>query len=277
MAGVTIRELGLSFVRVCMENYWSGCILPVFFLLGILWDIFYHKRKEAVVFLYYVIFLALTVYNPFLVRYIVPKVDFENEYYRFIWILPVIPGVAYYAVRLVSLIEFKTGKVLLAVLLGGVIIITGTPIPGIAQNFAMAENIYKVPNELRSICDVIHEDSKKEEPRVVFGDDMNMVARQYDPSLRLVLERNYRLYRAGSTVVGNYEKKKDYQIQKVIMDVVSYQMTDTDMAKFKASLDKTKTDYLVVQLEQNCHDYLRQAGCVPVAQTEKYVVYRYGE
>ena len=141
----------------------------------------------------------------------------------------------------------------------------------------MAENIYKVPNELRSICDVIHEDSKKEEPRVVFGDDLNMVARQYDPSLRLVLERNYRLYRAGSTVVGNYEKKKDYQIQKVIMDVVSYQMTDTDMAKFKASLDKTKTDYLVVQLEQNCHDYLRQAGCVPVAQTEKYVVYRYGE
>lgn len=84
MAGVTIRELGLSFVRVCMENYWSGCILPVFFLLGILWDIFYHKRKEAVVFLYYVIFLALTEYNPFLVRYIVPKVDFENEYYRFI-------------------------------------------------------------------------------------------------------------------------------------------------------------------------------------------------
>ena len=73
------------------------------------------------------------------------------------------------------------------------------------------------------------------------------------------------------------EKKKDYQIQKVIMDVVSYQMTDTDMAKFKASLDKTKTDYLVVHLEQNCHDYLRQAGCIPVAQTEKYVVYRYGE
>lgn len=109
----------------------------VFFLLGILWDIFYHKKKEAVVFLYYAIFLALTVYNPFLVRYIVPKVDFENEYYRFIWILPVIPGVAYYAVRLVSLIEFKTGKVLLACCWWRVII-TGTPIPGIAQNFAMA-------------------------------------------------------------------------------------------------------------------------------------------
>ena len=275
MAGVTIEELGLNFVKVCMENYWSGCILPVFFLLGILWNIFCHKKKEAWVFLFYTVFLALTVYNPFLVKYVVPKANFENEYYRFRWILPVIPGVAYYAVRLVGLIRAKWAKVLLAVILGGVIVATGTPIPGIAKDFAVAENIYKVPDELRSICDVIHKDSKNEQPRIVFGDDMNMVARQYDPSLILVLNRNYRLYRAGSTVVGNYEKKKDYQIQKVIMDVVSYQMTDTDMKKFKSSLKKTKTEYLVVQLEQNCHDYLREAGCVPVAQTEKYVVYRY--
>ena len=32
MAGVTIEELGLRFVQICMENYWSGCLLPVFFL-----------------------------------------------------------------------------------------------------------------------------------------------------------------------------------------------------------------------------------------------------
>lgn len=31
MAGVTIEELGLRFVQICMENYWSGCLLPVFF------------------------------------------------------------------------------------------------------------------------------------------------------------------------------------------------------------------------------------------------------
>lgn len=66
MAGVTIEELGLRFVQICMENYWSGCLLPVFFLAGILWDIFYRRRKESRVFLYYLVFLALTVYNPVL-------------------------------------------------------------------------------------------------------------------------------------------------------------------------------------------------------------------
>ena len=54
-------------------------------------------------------------------------------------------------------------------------------------------------------------------------------------------------------------------------------MTDTDMNSFKASLDATKTDYIVVQQEDGCNGYLREAGCRPVAQTEEYMVYRYGE
>lgn len=45
-AGVTIEELGLRFVQICMENYWSGCLLPVFFLAGILWDIFYQAGEK---------------------------------------------------------------------------------------------------------------------------------------------------------------------------------------------------------------------------------------
>ena len=109
MAGVTIEELGLRFVQICMENYWSGCLLPVFFLAGILWDIFYRRRKESRVFLYYLVFLALTVYNPVLVKYVIPKVHFESEYYRFIWILPVIPGAAYYAVRIVEAVRLAEG------------------------------------------------------------------------------------------------------------------------------------------------------------------------
>ena len=274
MAGVTIEELGLRFVQICMENYWSGCLLPVFFLAGVLWDIFYRRRKESRVFLYYLVFLALTVYNPVLVKYVIPKVHFENEYYRFIWILPVIPGAAYYVVRIVEAVRFRWLKAVTALILAAVIVTTGTPVPGIAKDYVMAENIYKVPNELRSVCDVIHQDCDKEQPKVVFDNELNLVARQYDPSLILVLDRNFTLYRAGSTVVGNYENSKAYQIQKVIMDVISYQM-DVGIDKFRQVLKRTETDYLVLPVDLTNHDYIRQAGCTPVAQTEKYVVYRF--
>ena len=63
------------------------------------------------------------------------------------------------------------------------------------------------------------------------------MARQYDPSLILVLDRNFILYRAGSTVVGNYENSKAYQIQKVIMDVISYQM-DVGIDNVPAGIEK---------------------------------------
>ena len=141
MTGVTIEELGLRFVQICMENYWSGCLLPVFFLAGVLWDIFYRRRKESRVFLYYLVFLALTVYNPVLVKYVIPKVHFESEYYRFIWILPVIPGAAYYAVRIVEAVRFRWLKAVTALILAAVIVTTGTPVPGIAKDYVKAENI----------------------------------------------------------------------------------------------------------------------------------------
>lgn len=265
-------------IAVLCRSVWRitgvAVLLPVFFLAGILWDIFYRRRKESRVFLYYLVFLALTVYNPVLVKYVIPKVHFESEYYRFIWILPVIPGAAYYAVRIVEAVRFRWLKAVTALILAAVIVTTGTPVPGIAKDYVMAENIYKVPNELRSVCDVIHQDCDKEQPKVVFDNELNLVARQYDPSLILVLDRNFILYRAGSTVVGNYENSKAYQIQKVIMDVISYQM-DVGIDKFRQVLKRTETDYLVLPVDLTNHDYIRQAGCTPIAQTEKYVVYRF--
>lgn len=101
MAGVSIEELGLRFVRVCAEEYWGSCLFPILFLCGILWSLFYHKKQTARIFLCYALSLALTVYNPLFVKYVIPKMNFEDEYYRFFWILPVIPGIAYYAVRII--------------------------------------------------------------------------------------------------------------------------------------------------------------------------------
>ena len=46
-------------------------------------------------------------------------------------------------------------------------VILGNPLDGVVTNFAMAENIYKVPNDLRAVCDVIHQNQENDFPRVV--------------------------------------------------------------------------------------------------------------
>lgn len=275
MADTTIKEFGLGFVRQCMETYWGSCLFPLLFAAGLIWTLVKHRKQAGAVFLGYTIFLFLTVYNPVLVKYVIPKVAFEAEYYRLIWILPVVPGIAYYAVRLVFFLKKKWQKVLMTLALMGVIMVLGAPIEGIVKNFSAIENIYKIPNQLRAVCSVIHQDSDEETPKVAFDPSLNSCARQYDASLKLTLNRNAIIYRQGSTVAGTFdETSKSYIRQKIIMDVIIYQEQENP-AKFRKALYATRTDYLVVLNMLGNHDFIESAGCERIAETGDYVVYRF--
>lgn len=273
MAEVTVKEYGLWFVKECFGRYWENLLFPVLFLVILIWCLLRHRKQVPVVFVGYTVFLCLTVYNPLFVKYLVPALGFENEYYRFFWILPVIPGLAYYGTRLVFSIKKRSLRILCGILLAAVVVLAGNPAPGAAGGFSFPQNLYKVPNDLRAVCDVIHQDRVMENPRVVFEEELNLLARQYDASLQLVLNRDYILYRAGNTVAGSAnEKSASYQNQKIIMDVVFYE-EEVPVADFQKALQNRKTDYLVVYASRGIHDYLKDAGCRQVTVTGAYAVY----
>lgn len=138
MAGVTIEEMGLQFVSACMKIYWSSCWYPLLFAVGLLCTLIWGRRRSSRIFIGYTFFLLLTVYNPLVVKYLISKAKFENEYYRFIWILPVIPAVAYYGVRLVTVIRWKWLRPIMAVLVVAALIVLGNPLEGVVTNFAKA-------------------------------------------------------------------------------------------------------------------------------------------
>ena len=210
MAGVTIQELGLRFVDACMRLYWGSCWYPLLFAAGLICTLVLGRKRKSGIFVGYTVFLLLTVYNPLVVKYLIAKVKFENEYYRFIWILPVIPAVAYYGVRLVTAFRKTWIKVLMAAAVLTGFVILGNPLDGVVTNFAMAENIYKVPNDLRAVCDVIHQNQENDFPRVVFDGNLNSIVRQYDAGIATVISRNASIYRSGSTVAGNYDENSSF-------------------------------------------------------------------
>lgn len=275
MAGVSIEALGLRFVWECLKTYWGSCAFGLVFLVGTIFAVCFGKRKISRMFFWYTVFLAVTVYNPLAVKIVVPRLNFTNEYYRFFWILPVVPVIAYYMVELIAKVKekWKKGLCLAAILIACAVI--GTPLDGVVTDFSMIENIYKVPNALPAVCDVIHADSESENPKVVFENGLNNVARQYDASLYLVLYRDAVLFRAGSTVTKKYGDDNEwYQRQKVIMDVVYYQL-ETEAEEFRKVLDETGTEYLVLEEGLSNHDFIQACGCEVIAQTEGYIVYRW--
>lgn len=275
MAGVTIQELGLRFVDACMRLYWSSCWYPLLFVVGLICTLIWGRKRNSRIFIGYTLFLLLTVYNPLVVKYMIPRFKFENEYYRFIWILPVVPAVAYYGVRLVTMFKKKWLRVLLAIAVSVGFMILGNPLDGVVTNFAMTENIYKVPNDLRAVCDVIHQNQENDFPRVAFDNGLNSIVRQYDAGIATVISRNASIYRAGSTVAGTYDEDSSfYKRQKALLDVIDYHIYE-DKEGFRSALKKSKTDFIVTLTEQTDNEWLTDCGCELIAQTESHLIYKY--
>lgn len=275
MPGITIEEFGFTFILEALEAYWGDALLFfLLFLAAVLSMLLFRRKDGSGIFVCVFFCFLFTIYNPILVRFLVQLLDMETVYYRLFWLLPVTIVLAWYAVHLCSLPRYRWARILLAAGCAALILLGGQPLESVWHP-ALPDNIYKVSDDLVDACSIIHRDSEEEQPTVVFDTNMNMVARQYDPSLLLALDRNAVLYRAGSQTISEInEDSVYYRGQKALMDVAFYG-EEIPMRQFLAGLRWREVDYLVVPLNNPLHSYIQEAGCVPVGETEKYVVYRY--
>jgi hypothetical protein len=186
MEGITVSKAGLSFVMECFRKYvgqsWE---IAVFCLAGMIVSalIIIRSRRTMrangmndvaktpdssgaaygigpVTWMNWtlLVMLALTVYNPFLVRKLVPRLGMTTVYYRMFWAFPLIPAAAFYLTELI----FLPGKKLLrsavfALAAAGIILLMPLN-PGVRYHLTLPDNVYKVQGAIPVICDVIHED-----------------------------------------------------------------------------------------------------------------------
>lgn len=268
-------ESSWLFVLKCLDEYWAGCPFLIYFFVGLIWTYVCKKGKEARVFWYYTIVLGLTVYNPLIIHYVVPRLVDAELYYRFFWILPVTIGVAYFFTLGVAECKKNWMKWVVTAVLMAVIVTTSSVNGNIIYNVHLPENLYKVPDAVLYACDIIHRDYDGEgDPKVIFTDEYEIYVRQYDPSIRLTIDRNTRLYYNGSSVVGEVKENNAYKRRKRILDVLN-SAEEVSVKKFRKAMKKTKTNYLVVPEWYSCHDYLLEAGLTVVDQTGGIIVYRF--
>lgn len=273
MGDVNINELGLSFVKVCLNNYWGNICFFGFFSACILW-FFCRKKHSTNLFLIYTAFLFLTIYNPIFVKYIFSKLGSDKIYYRFFWLLPVSLILGYCCINIIDYTKSKFASCIMSITLILLIVLTGAPVKNIFKDLSMPDNLYKVPDSLLEICDIIHRNSENENPKIVAPDaTVHMLIRQYDPSLLLTIERNTLLYRLGNPNFNINEEKASYKTQDAIMEVVYYNDTSrTD--SFLDAISKTETDYVILYDSSPVNDYLQQNGFVNIGVCEGYVVYQ---
>ena len=273
MGDVNIDELGLSFVKVCLNNYWGNICFFGFFAACILW-FFCRKKHSTNLFLIYTAFLFLTIYNPIFVKYIFSKLGSDEVYYRFFWLLPVSILLGYCCVNIIDYSKTKFGTYALSFVLTILIILTGSPVKNIFTDISMPDNLFKVPDSLLEICNIIHRDSEDENPKIVAPDTtIHMLIRQYDPSLLLTIDRNTLLYRLGNPNFAFDENTPSYQVQDAIMEVVYYNDI-SQKNKFINAIEKTKTNYIILYDTSPICDFLQENSFENIGITDGYVIYR---
>ena len=336
MAGITIKEYGLTFVWACLREYLgrSWPILLIFaagIVAGILFSVF-KKEKEAELevvdareyvpekyedsplpdassvtwmFLSIVLFCLVTVMNPFLVRYLIPKFGMTTVYYRFFWILPITFGAAYWLARAVGSVRRKVLQAGAFALIAAGLAFVMPLNPGI-PNVRIPDNVYKVDGAVPVVCDAIHKDYEQTQsylkaverlerttdrtstkwlkreaaqfPLCVFPYSIEFAVRQYDPTIRLLFNRNLRLFYEGNTSTGiSYsEKNKKYMRRKIILDAMYGRDPEITTEAFRDAMDKSGTQYLVVEEHLANGGFLVNAGCTQVGVVAGYTIFRYG-
>ena len=154
-------------------KYWLWFVLSVILIL-----IWRNKDRMHRAFAGYIGLLTVTILFPFFVP-LFNKI-MNGDYWRCFWFLTMPVVVAFTVTKLVTL---PKNRIITWALTG--MILVGLWFSGIFQyneaNFTVPQNLYKVPQDVVEICDIIH--GQVEDPKLASPGEVNFRVRQYDATI----------------------------------------------------------------------------------------------
>ncbi|MCR5746646.1 MAG: hypothetical protein K6G03_02965 [Lachnospiraceae bacterium] len=319
MQNLHIAEAGFGYIFKCIGLYYEGNIYFILYLLSLLvlsvdWQLLFAGEKTNIkdalfrptdsikrrreVFLPQFLMMALTVYNPVFPVLLNSFFDVNKEYYRFLWMAPVIICVSAAGVEAVTVYAVAGGnrdvndgdkdkraeinargyirQVICAVLFGCILMTGGSWL--YKGGYIVSPNIYHMPTEIPEVAEIIHKDAlsknpKDEYPRAMLEYDYNMLMRQYDASIRLACDREAYLT-AVSGGLGYDTIMADENYYNRLLAVVALGM-EIPFDEFIKGLEETGTSYVVVSTANQMLPYLTRCGMEVVSQTANHTVLYY--
>ena len=136
-----------------------------------------------------------------------------------------------------------------------------------------ADNIYKMPQDMIEVSELIHKDTEVEYPKAFLEYEYNMQMRQYDPKLLLTVDREDYLYAVANDFTEEQLSDEAHPQYKIIAALVKYQ--EIPVSEFLDALEETHTEYVVLDKGSPSLSYLKEAGLSKVGETATHTVMKY--
>lgn len=270
MQSLTVFDKGIKYLDACLALYLENCAFFMLYLVGLAWIILKGTKREKQIFVPSAILLIVTVYNPVFPMFLDKIFDVNSEYYRFFWIAPVIILVPYITVKLIMSMDDLKMRACITVMAVVIFIFSGNFL--YKNGYTRADNIYKMPAELINISEIIHRDSDQEYPKAFLEYEYNMQMRQYDPKMRLTIDREDYLYAVSTPYTEEMLNDEEFPQYKLLAFLVRDQKVDED--DFISAIEETKTGYIVLDNRNPKTKFLEEEGFELVEDTGAHAIYK---
>lgn len=242
-----------------MENYigylrifWNSSGYRILFAGSLIYLVMHQKDdKKWKTFTVYTIGVLVLVFNPLSAHIIGLLLKTPQEHVRVWYLVPVSFAIA--AVFTNILLKYKERKKILWILGFIVVIFTGECFY-FTGAFHKAENIYKIPDEVIEICEILENAGEEQESIdiLIYKDELYWNIRKYTNKIKIV---------EGLPNIESYKDRSVIGIERVLNEW-------TEKAEF---------NYIVVENYPEMIDKFLESGCELTGSTEHYVVLKYIE
>ena len=270
MPDVSVASDKIEYLFKCLEKYNGSTGFLVLFFVMLIFVAVYADDRVKRIFVPLSVIMVLTVYNPLFPFLLTKITKIDSEYYRFFWITPVVVLVPYVFTKLIlaiidGKIKNKAPIIVLALL---VIVMSAKSVT--ESGMRIAENKYKIPNELIEISKIIHADSDKEYPKAFLEFEYNMQMRQYDAKMLLTIDREDYLYAVSNEYTTEMIDSDEFPQYRLLAGLIRYQNVEPE--KIVEGLKLTNTEYVVLTTGSTMIPALKEEGLTEVKKTKGHTI-----
>lgn len=198
--------------------------------------------------------------------WLVGKVDDAQTYYRFLWMIPVVPMLAYVTVDVI--VQQKSLLRKIAVLAAAVVIVWVSGVSYLEKgSFRRPQEVQYLHPEAAQICNLISEDKETPYPRVVCDFSLVLSLRLHDPTLRYAIRRD--------TYLSEEKREKKTMFwtrQKSLLKLVDGD--ELEQKRIRPILRHAGISYAIIANHHERDEQMKAAKCEIVGRTASYTVYR---
>ncbi|MCR4591310.1 MAG: hypothetical protein K5668_10885 [Lachnospiraceae bacterium] len=272
MQSISVAGDGILYLFKCIALFNGSALYLPLYLLGLIFIAVKGDREMKRFFLWPGAVILLTVYNPLLPLVINRFFDVNKEYYRFMWITPVCIEIAFLSVCYCMRSDKSRGWRIIS-FIGIILLLMGAGTFIYDEGYTPKENVYKIPNEVIAVSKMIRNNTDMKYPVAVMDRDMQMEIRQYDATILLACDRTQYLDFLAGTEQDELTEEKNEYVDRLLSVIAKYE--DIDKDSFREALNKTNTQFVVVEKISPMLKYLSDAGLTSVGTTGTRVIYKF--